>query len=84
MLLLKEIEFLSKGFPFLAMSKSGKISLVYCLKCPYSCFSFHFCFLVIVVLLILMLSVGCCFGWLFGFYVVSTFVGYLTPNSVYM
>ena len=23
-------------------------------------------------------------GWLFGFYGVSTFVGYLTPNSVYM
>ena len=22
-------------------------------------------------------------GWLFGFYGVSTFVGYLTPNSVY-
>ena len=24
------------------------------------------------------------FDWLFGFYGVSTFVGYLTPNSVYM
>ena len=23
-------------------------------------------------------------GWLVGFYGVSTFVGYLTPNSVYM
>ena len=23
-------------------------------------------------------------GWLFGFYGISTFVGYLTPNSVYM
>ena len=23
-------------------------------------------------------------GWLFGFYGVSTFVGYLTPNSVYI
>ena len=24
------------------------------------------------------------FGWLFGFYGVSIFVGYLTPNHVYM
>ena len=23
-------------------------------------------------------------GWLFGFYVISTFVGHLTPNSVYI
>ena len=26
----------------------------------------------------------CLVGWLFGFYGISTFVGYLTPNSVYM
>ena len=24
------------------------------------------------------------FGWLLGFYGISTFVGYLTPNSVYI
>ena len=30
----------------------------------------------------LTLEKGCCF-WLFGFYGISTFVGHLTPNSVY-
>ena len=51
--LLQESQLLSKGFPFLAMSK---ISLVCCLKCSYSCFSSYFCFLVIVVLLSFVLS----------------------------
>ena len=36
---------------------SCEISLVCHLKCPSSCFSFNFCFLVIVVLLVFVLSV---------------------------
>ena len=44
--------FLSHVLVFLCL-----ISLVCRLKYPYSCFSSHFCFLIIVVLLILMLSV---------------------------
>ena len=46
-------------FPFLSYVQvfSCEISTVCRLKCPYSCFSPHFCFLVIIVLLILMLSV---------------------------
>ena len=44
-------------FPFLSSVQifSCEISFVYQLKCPYNCFSSHFCFLVIVVLLILLL-----------------------------
>ena len=46
-------------FPFLSHIQvfSYKISNVCCLKYPYSCFSSHFSFLVIVVLLIFLLFV---------------------------
>ena len=46
-------------FPFLSQIQvfSCEMSLVCRLKCPYSCFYSHFCFLVIFVLLILVLSV---------------------------
>ena len=46
-------------FPFLSQVQIFwyEISLVCHLKCPYNCFSSHFCFLVIVVLLILVLFV---------------------------
>ena len=46
-------------FPFLSYIHvfSCEMSLVIRLNSPSSCFSSHFCFLVIVVLLVLMLSV---------------------------
>ena len=46
-------------FPFLSHVKVflSEISLC-CLKCPYHCFSSHFCFLVIFVLLMLVSSVS--------------------------
>ena len=45
-------------FPFLSHVKvfSCENSLVCRLKCPYSCFSSHFCFLVIIIILMLVLS----------------------------
>ena len=57
-LLLEGIQFLS-SFPFLSHVQvfSCEISLVCRLKYPYSCFSSHFCFLVIFVLLMFVLSV---------------------------
>ena len=56
-LLLGEIQFFSKGFPFLAMSRSFLLRFCqFCrLKYPYSFFP-HFCFFVIIILLIFMLS----------------------------
>ena len=45
MLQLEEIQFLSYGFTFsYAKVFLCEISLVCCLKYPYSCFSFYFCF----------------------------------------
>ena len=46
-------------FPFLSHVHdfSGEMVLISCLKRPLSCFSSHFCFLVIVILLVLVLSV---------------------------
>ena len=51
-------------FPFHCHDEdfSYEISLVCHLKNPYSCFYFHFCFLIIFVLLMFVLSV--CFWWL--------------------
>ena len=47
------------SYPFLSHVQIFlcKISLVYRWKCLYSCFSYHFCFIVIFVLLMLVLSV---------------------------
>ena len=58
-LLLEEIQFLSKGFSFSASSTylPCVMSLVNRLIHPVSCLSFHVCFQVISVLLILVLSV---------------------------
>ena len=58
-LLLQEIQFLLQDFLFVVTSKffSREILLVCRLKYPYSCFSSHFCFLVIFILLILVFSV---------------------------
>ena len=58
----------------------SEISLVCCLKCPYNCFSSHFCFLVIFVPLMIILSISfllsvflCIFIYSFSFYIdVST------------
>ena len=38
----------------------------------------------VIVVEVVVAVVGWLVGWLVGFYGVSTFVGYLTPNSVYM
>ena len=57
MLLSEEIQFLSKNFPLLAMANLLVWDFAVCrLKSPYSCFTFHFCFLVIFVLLIFVVS----------------------------
>ena len=39
-------------FPFLSQVKVFKILFVYRLKCPYNCFSSHFCFLVLFILVL--------------------------------
>ena len=59
----------------------------FCIHLFISCFFFlhviaFFSYLIPAVLFHILL--GWLFGWLVGFYCISTFVGYLTANSVYM
>ena len=65
MLLSEEIQFFFSRFPFLSHVQvfSCKILLVCRLKCPHSCFSFHFHFLVIfcsVYALVVLIFSSCC------------------------
>ena len=58
MLLLGEIQFLSKGFLFLAMSRSSRVRFYVFVAGKFHTVDFpHFCFQVIIVLLILVLFV---------------------------